>query len=108
MLKDAFGETAIMKVLDFFLDYPKYDYSKVEIAEKARISYMTLHRIWPTLDKLGFLKKTRVVGKSEMWKLNLDDAVVKKLAAFDKALTNRLVEEELHKQRQIATVAARN
>ena len=77
------GESPLIKVLDFFLENIVYDYSKSEIARETGVSRVTLQEIIERLEKMGVIKKTRISGKAQMYKLNRDNEIARNLRDFD-------------------------
>ncbi len=60
----VFGESPVVKVIDFFIDNREFDYSLTDIAKGAEVGWTTLHQFWPELVKVGIVKKTRkIIGK---------------------------------------------
>jgi len=94
----VFGDSPIVKVIDFFLDNREFDYSLTDIAKNADIGWSTLHQFWADLVKLGIVTKTRRIGRAELYKLNLNSPLVKKLIDLDTSISKKLVMEELTKQ----------
>ena len=94
----VFGNSPIVKVIDFFLDNREFDYSLTDIAKNADIGWSTLHQFWADLVKLGIVTKTRKIGRAELYKLNLSSPLVKKLIDLDTSISKKLVMEELTKQ----------
>ncbi|MCP8308175.1 MAG: hypothetical protein H3Z52_00730 [archaeon] len=89
------GDSPILRVIDYFLDNPLFDYSRKEILESIRISRRTLFQIWKDLEKNGIVKVTRKIGKAKMYKLNKENEVVKKLIELDMALGKKVMEESV-------------
>ncbi len=80
---EVMGESPYMKVLDFFLDNIVYDYSKTDIYENTGVSRVTLQEIIKDLEKKGIIKKTRKVGRAQMYKINKDSPLTKQLMKFE-------------------------
>src|SRR3989344_5987827 len=76
---DTFGGTPLLRVLEFFLTYPDFDYTKSNVAKEAGVSRITIEKIWEKLIKTGMVVKSRMIGKVEMWKLNRENPKVKVL-----------------------------
>jgi len=93
------GNTPFIRVVDFLLENRLFDYSKTEIAKNAEVGWSTLHGIWKILEKAKIVKKTRMVGKSKMFKLNEENLIVRKLIELDARISDvfaeQIVEEEL-------------
>ncbi len=83
---EFFGEYPIIKVLDFLIENEIFDYSKREIAENSGVSWNTLETFWDKLEEKEIIVRTRKIGKSELFKLNMENPVVQKLIELDKKL----------------------
>ncbi|MBU4265843.1 MAG: hypothetical protein L6243_01935 [Candidatus Altiarchaeales archaeon] len=79
----AMGDYPSMRVLDFLMENYVFDYSKTQIAEQAEVSFNTLESFWNKLIEFGIIERTRKVGRSEMYKLNRENQMVKKLVEID-------------------------
>jgi len=74
---ETFGESPYIKVLDFFLTYPSFDYSKTQVADEVGISRITIEKIWKELIEKKVIIKTRTIGRAELYKLNTMNPKVK-------------------------------
>lgn len=95
----VFGDSPIVKVIDFFLDNREFDYSLTDIAKNSDIGWSTLHGFWKDLVKLGVVAPTRRIGRAELYKLNLSNPIVKKLIDLDKDISKKMIDEEINKQK---------
>ncbi|MBI2107991.1 helix-turn-helix transcriptional regulator [Candidatus Woesearchaeota archaeon] len=80
---EVFGNNPIIKVLDFLMTYQMYDYSMTEIAKNSGVGYSTLQTFWHKLEKNRIVAKTRKVGKSDLYKINLKNPAIKQLIKLD-------------------------
>ncbi|MFA6023039.1 MAG: helix-turn-helix domain-containing protein [Candidatus Pacearchaeota archaeon] len=80
---EVFGNNPIMKVLDFLITFQLFDYPMTEIAKNSGVSYSTLQTFWDKLEKNKIVIKTRRVGKSDLYKLNVQNPAVKQLIKLD-------------------------
>ena len=94
-----FGDSPIVKVIDFFLDNREFDYSLTDIAKNADIGWSTLHQFWNNIVKLGIVTKTRKIGRAELYKLNPNSPLVKKLIELDMGISKRLMNEGINKHK---------
>ncbi len=81
------GDTPKIRILDFLLDNFAMDFSLTQIAKESSVAYTTLIDIIPGLIKQGIVIKTRKIGKSGLYKLNLDNPIAKALFAIDMKLS---------------------
>jgi len=89
-----FGDTPQLRVLDFLIDNHFFDFPMTEIARESNVSYNSIITFFDNFIKSRILIKTRKVGKSDYYKLNLDNPFVMNLIKLDWSLTkeNVLVE----------------
>lgn len=73
------GENPKIKMLDFFLKNKNLDYSLTQIAKNSKISYNSLKVFFFQFLKNGILIKTRKIGKSDLYKLNTKNPIVKQI-----------------------------
>lgn len=76
-------DASVRKVLEFLVENRVFDYSKEEIAEGSDISRPTLYRIWPMLERNGLLQVTRKYGKTQLYKINEKNEIVKVLIKLE-------------------------
>lgn len=91
---ETFGESPLIKVMDFFLMYPDFDYSKSQVAKEAEISRITIEKIWSELIKKEIIVKTRESGNAELYKLNTKNPKVKILMKLDFELSAAALGQE--------------
>lgn len=94
---ETFGETPVVKVLDFFLTFDSFDYSKSQVAEETGVSRITLDKIWEEFVSQKILVKTRSIGRADMYKLNKENPRVKVLLELGLKLASAFAEEEIGK-----------
>ena len=93
----AIGNTPKIKVLEFLIEGRELDYSISDIAEGAGIGRTTLFRIWNDFVELGIVKHTRDIGNAKLYKLNLTNPFVRKMAD----LFDTLVIEPMNKKKRV-------
>lgn len=71
-----FGDTPVLRVLDFFMAHEEFDYSMTDIAKESGVGYSTLKMFWPTLEKNGIVIMTREVGKAKLYRINESNYMV--------------------------------
>ncbi len=90
-----FGDTPQLRVLDFLIGNHFFDFPMTEIARGANVSYNSLKEFFPKLIKSSVIVKTRRIGKSDYYKLNLDNPFVMNLIRLDWSLTKRNVLKDI-------------
>jgi hypothetical protein len=76
---EYFGDTPQLRIFDFFIGNYFFDYPLTEISRESNISYNSLKTLLPVLVKSNILIKTRRVGKSDYYKLNIENEFIKNL-----------------------------
>lgn len=95
----VFGDSPIVKVINFFIDNREFDYSLTDIAKNSDIGWSTLHGFWKELVTLGIVTRTRRIGRAELYKLNMNSPLVKKLIDLDMDISKKMMQEELNRQK---------
>ncbi|HLC56674.1 MAG TPA: hypothetical protein VJJ23_05545 [Candidatus Nanoarchaeia archaeon] len=95
-----FGDSPILRVLDFLVVNEDFDYSMTDIANLSGVGYSTLKIFWAKLEKEQIIINTRVVGKAKMYKLNLNNPITKKFRDFYWETTKQKLHEKI-KQKEI-------
>lgn len=95
ILTETFGETPLVRVVDFFLTFQEFDYSKSQVAAETGISRITVDKIWPRLVKAGVIVKTRTVGLADLYKLNRSNPRVQALIEMDMKISGAAAREHM-------------
>ncbi len=98
---EIFGDSPTNKVIDFLVVFDQFDYSMADISENAEVGYSTLKELIPLLEKKNIIIKTRVSGKSSMYKINNNNPAMKRFIAFYWDLASAAARKELSKGKTI-------
>ena len=90
-----FGDSPILRVLDFLVVNEDFDYSMTDIARLSGVGYSTLKLFWAKLENENIIINTRAVGKSKMYKLNLTNLIIRKFRDFYWETTKQKVHEKI-------------
>jgi hypothetical protein len=93
VLSDIFSSRAVSQIMDFFLDHKEFDYSPGEIAKKTGLSFRTIFRELPNLEKNQLIYISRKIGKTNMYRLNIDFQAVTFLEKFAFQMSQLQVKE---------------
>jgi len=102
ILVETFGNSPIIKIIDFFIDNPLFDYSKEELIKHLGISKITFYKYFSILEINGVVEVTRKVGKAKMYKLNERSEVTKKIKELVWVLGIKAAEKSIQKEIPIA------
>lgn len=78
-----FGDTPQLRVLDFLIGFHFFDYPLTEIAKNSNVSYNSLKSFFNNFIESEIIIKTRKVGKSDYYKLNIENIFIKNLIKLD-------------------------
>ncbi|MBU1103571.1 MAG: hypothetical protein KJ600_03390 [Nanoarchaeota archaeon] len=86
---EYFGDTPKLRFLDFLIGNHFFDFNMTDMAREANISYNSLKSFFEDFLEKGIIVKTRRVGKSDMYKLNMDNATAQNFLKFAWFLTKQ-------------------
>ena len=98
-----FGDTPQLRVLDFLIENHFFDFPMTKIAKESNVSYNSIVTFFGNFIQSGIVIKTRRIGKSDYFKLNLENSFVINLIRLDWILTKRNVLPELENKQLIPT-----
>ena len=73
-----FGNSSPMKTLDYLLDQ-QIDVSVADVCRGTSLSRKTVDNTLSSLVNGGIIKKTRIIGKTQMFKIDKKNIISKKL-----------------------------
>ena len=76
---EYFGDTPMVKILNFLILGKDFDYSMTDIAEGSHVGWTSFTRAWKELEKRRVVAHTRDIGRAKLYKLNTEDPTVQKL-----------------------------
>jgi len=107
---EAFGDTPQLRVLDFLIEDHYFDYPMTEIARESNVSYNSIKVFFGKWIEDGIVARTRRVGKSDYYKLNIENVFIRNLIKLDWILTKKMLAPELitraEKAEKLAFVSA--
>jgi DNA-binding IclR family transcriptional regulator len=80
LLVRMLGNSPKLRILDFFLDNPTLDFCKEEVVKELGMSKLTLYKYFGDLEELGAVKVSRKFGKAKLYRINLENPLVRMLA----------------------------
>lgn len=87
LLMKVLGRTPEIRLIDFFLDNPLFDFSKREIMEALGMTKRTLYRALPKLEREGIIIVSRKIGRAKLYKVNMDSPAVQRLRELERTLS---------------------
>jgi len=99
---EYFGDTPMVRILNFLILGKDFDYSMTEIAEGSNVGWTSFTRSWKELKKRKVVVHTRDIGRAKLYKLNTQDPTVQKLIKLHweiiKTETDKISTEIRHPQ----------
>jgi len=87
------GDSPKLRIVDFFLDNPLFDFTKKEIIEALGISKQTFYKYFPDLEEYGIVKVSRKIGRAKLYKINLEHPLVSMLREYEKKVSLQMAEK---------------
>jgi sugar-specific transcriptional regulator TrmB len=104
---EIYGNTLQNTVLEYFLEAYDSDMAPSEIYMIEKISKPKVYQIIDQLMKKGYVVKSRTVGRTQMYKLNRDNPIVKIYIRNFKECLNMIFDEYPAKKKQASSSLAR-
>lgn len=76
---EYFGDTPMIRILNFLILGKDFDYSMTDIANGSHVGWTSFTRAWKELEKRKVVVHTRNVGRARLYKLNTHDTTIQKL-----------------------------
>jgi len=98
--EEILGSGAHIKILDYLLDCKDIDCAVSDLAEGSNISRQYAYKIVEKLMKFGVVEKSRIVGRTQLYKIAKDNSIARKLLEFNNEILKYQVKrfEEKHNQ----------
>ncbi len=89
------GDTPQLRVLDFLIDNHFFDFPLTEISRGSNVSYNSIVSFFPEWVVKGIVIKTRRIGKSDYYQINMKNSFVSNIIKLDWSLTKNKVSSEI-------------
>jgi len=94
ILIKTLGDSPKLRIIDFFLDNPLFDFTKKEVIEALGMSKQTFYKYFPDLEKYGIVKVSRKIGRAKLYKINLEHPLIEMLREYEKKISLQIAEKE--------------
>jgi len=105
LLARALGDSPKLKIVDYLLDYKLNDFTKKEIVEALGMSKLTFYKYFKDLVELGLVTPSRKIGRATLYKINLENPIVKMIIDCETKLSLQIAEQEAERLKQKATMS---
>lgn len=89
------GDTPQLRVLDFLIDNHFFDFPLTEISRGSNVSYNSIVSFFPEWLTREIVTKTRRIGKSNYYQINLKNTFVSNIMKLDWSLTKKTALSEM-------------
>lgn len=100
---EYFGDTPMVRILNFLILGKDFDYSMTDIAEGSHAGWTSFTRAWKELEKRKVVAHTRDIGRAKLYKLNTEDPTVQKLVKLHWEIIKAETDKLLSKKKVLAT-----
>lgn len=90
----TFGDYPLIRIMNFLIYSRDFDYPITEIASNSNVNFQTLKKLWPQLEQDKIVVLTRVLVGATLYKININNPVVKKLIELNNFLCWEYAEKE--------------
>jgi DNA-binding transcriptional ArsR family regulator len=94
------GDSPKLRIVDFFLDNPMFDFTKKEVIEALGMSKRTFYKYFPELEEYEIVKVSRRIGKAKLYRMNPEHPLVSMLREYEKKVSLQIAEKEADKMRK--------
>ena len=112
LLLRTLGDSPKLRIIDFFIDNPLFDFTKKEVIEALRMSKQTFYKYFPDLERDGIVVVSRKIGRAKLYRINLKHLLVEMLREYEARLSLQMaekerkpIEEEISKEETVVKVA---
>lgn len=102
LLIKTLGDSPKLRIVDFFLDNPLFDFTKKEVIEALGMSKQTFYKYFPELEEFGIVKVSRKIGKAKLYRINVEHPLAKMLREYETKLAQEMAEKAEVKKRVLA------
>jgi DNA-binding transcriptional ArsR family regulator len=100
LLTKALGNSPKLRILDYLLDYKLNDFTIKEILEAVGMSKLTFYKYFEDLEELGLVIRSRKIGRATLYKINLENPMIKMMIEYETKLSLQVAEQEVQKMKK--------
>jgi len=94
ILLKTLGDSPKLRIIDFFLDNPLFDFTKKEVIEASGMSKQTFYKHFADIEEYGIVNPSRRIGKATLYKINPKQPLVNMLREYETQLSLQIAEKE--------------
>ncbi len=94
ILLRTLGDSPKLRIIDFFMDNPLFDFTKKEVIEALGMSKQTFYKYFKDIENYDIVVVSRRIGRARLYKINPENPLVKMLRAYETQLSLQIAEQE--------------
>jgi len=87
ILLKVLGENPKLRIIDFFLDNPLFDFTKKEVIEALGMNKQTFYKYFREIEREGIVEVSRKIGRTKLYRINSKHPLVAMLRELEKKLS---------------------
>lgn len=99
ILIKTLGDSPKLRILDFFLDNPLFEFTKKEVIDALGMSKQTFYKYFSDIENYGIVIASQKIGRAKLYKINLDHPLVSMLRNYETKISLQTDEEEIKKMK---------
>ena len=104
ILLKTLGDSPKLRIIDFFLDNPLFDFTKKEVIEALGMSKQTFYKYFPEIEEYGIVVVSRKIGRAKLYKINLEHPLAIMLREYETKVSLQIAEQEAEKREKAIPV----
>ena len=94
LLEELIGSKAKIRIFEFLLSHPIYEYTTQDICEGTRLQRLSVSKALKDLMRYGIVIPTRKVGRAVFYQIDMDNPIVKAFLKLHLELAKIMVDME--------------
>jgi predicted transcriptional regulator len=104
ILLKTLGESPKLRIIDFFMDNPLFDFTKKEVIEALGMSKQTFYKYFADVEEYGIVSTSRKIGRATLYKINPKHPLVNMLKDYETKVSLQIAAQEEAKIKKPVTV----
>lgn len=100
ILLKTLGESPKLRIIDFFMDNPLFDFTKKEVIEALGMSKQTFYKYFADIEEYGIVSTSRKIGRATLYKINQKHPLVSMFKDYETKVSLQIAEQEETKTRK--------
>src|SRR3970282_1091038 len=88
------GESPKLRIIDFFVDNPLFDFTKKEVIEALGMSKQTFYKYFADVEEYGIVSTSRKIGRATLYKINPKHPLVSMLKDYETKVSLQIAEQQ--------------